>query len=37
MTWRLIVVYEVDKPEFINELHQVMDKWEGPTLCGGDF
>jgi hypothetical protein len=39
--WRLIVVYgsryEETKLEFIEEMDQVMAKWEGPTLLGGDF
>jgi exonuclease III len=37
--WRLIVVYgtpyEDAKVEFINELHEVMTKWQGPTVLGG--
>jgi endonuclease/exonuclease/phosphatase (EEP) superfamily protein YafD len=39
--WRLIVVYgsryEETKLEFIEEMDQVMAKWEGPALLGGDF
>ena len=39
--WRLIVVYgsayEHNKQEFIDELHTVVDDWDGPTLVGGDF
>jgi hypothetical protein len=39
--WRLIAVYgspyENTKLEFINELHEVMGAWSGPTLIGGDF
>jgi hypothetical protein len=38
VVWRLIVVYgspyEEKKPEFIKELHLVMDGWQGPTLMG---
>ena len=39
--WRFIVVYgsayEEGKPEFIIELHELLDNWDGPTLIGGDF
>ena len=39
--WRLIVVYipayEYGKQEFIDELHYVLEDWDGPTLIGGDF
>jgi exonuclease III len=39
--WRLIIVYgfpyEDTKLKFINELHEVMGAWSGPTLIGGDF
>jgi hypothetical protein len=29
--------YEDGKQEFINELHSLLDNWDGPTLIGGDF
>jgi len=39
--WRFIVVYgsayEEGKPEFIIELHELLDNWDVPTLIGGDF
>ncbi|XP_047071299.1 uncharacterized protein LOC124680262 [Lolium rigidum] len=39
--WRVIAVYgsayEEHKLEFINELHNIMACWNGPTLIGGDF
>jgi hypothetical protein len=39
--WRFISIYgssyEEHKLEFINELHNVMSCWDGPTLIGGDF
>jgi hypothetical protein len=39
--WRLVVVYgtpyEEFKVDFINELHEVMGGWQGPTILGGDF
>jgi predicted metallo-beta-lactamase superfamily hydrolase len=39
--WTVIVVYgyayEEHKLEFINELHNIMACWNGPTLIGGDF
>jgi hypothetical protein len=28
---------EETKNEFINELHMMMEGWQGPTLVGGDF
>jgi hypothetical protein len=41
LIWRLIVVYgapyEDKKIEFLEELELVMDKWQGPTMIGGDF
>jgi hypothetical protein len=41
VTWRFISVYgstyEEHKLEFINELHNVCSRWNGPTLIGGDF
>jgi hypothetical protein len=40
-SWKLVVVYgspyEDGKQAFIEELHDVMASWEGPTLIGGDF
>jgi hypothetical protein len=37
--WRIINVYgspyEEGKMEFVDELHSVMDKWNGPTMVGG--
>ena len=40
-TWKLISVYgsayDEHKLEFINELHNVLSCWSGPTLVGGDF
>lgn len=39
--WRFISVYgspyEDGKQEFINELHSLLENWDGPTLIGGDF
>jgi exonuclease III len=39
--WRFVSVYgssyDEFKLEFINELHNVMACWDGPTLIGGDF
>ena len=39
--WGLITVYgsayEEGKQEFINELHEILSEWDGPTLVGGDF
>lgn len=39
--WRFIIVYgsayDEQKLEFINELHNSLDTWPGPTLIGGDF
>jgi hypothetical protein len=39
--WRFVCVYgssyKEGKEEFIQELHEVMDNWTGPTLLGGDF
>jgi hypothetical protein len=39
--WRVIDVYdcayEEHKLDFINELHNVVACWSGPTLVGGDF
>jgi hypothetical protein len=29
--------YEEGKQDFIDELHSIMEKWQGPTLIGGDF
>jgi len=29
--------YEEGKQEFINELHEILSEWDGPTLVGGDF
>jgi exonuclease III len=29
--------YEEGKDDFIQELHEVMNNWDGPTLLGGDF
>jgi hypothetical protein len=41
LIWRLIVVYgapyEDKKIDFLEELELVMDKWQGPTMIGGDF
>jgi hypothetical protein len=28
---------EEGKADFIQELHDVMDNWDDPTLLGGDF
>jgi hypothetical protein len=40
-SWKLIIVYgspyEEGKQAFIDELHNVMASWQGPTLIGGDF
>ena len=40
-SWRLVTVYgsayKEGKQEFIDELHEVMNDWDGPTLIGGDF
>jgi hypothetical protein len=39
--WRFVSVYgssyDEFKLEFINELHNVLACWDGPTLIGGDF
>jgi hypothetical protein len=39
--WRFVSVYgsayDEFKLEFINELHNIMPSWNGPTLVGGDF
>jgi hypothetical protein len=39
--WRLVVVYgspyEQGKQEFIDELHVILDSWDGPMVFGGDF
>jgi len=39
--WRLITVYgspyDEGKQEFINELENLLDNWDGPTMIGGDF
>jgi hypothetical protein len=39
--WRFVNVYgfsyEEGKADFIQELHEVMGKWSGPTLLWGDF
>jgi hypothetical protein len=41
VSWRFILfygsTYEEHKLEFINELHNVYAKWNGPTLVGGGF
>jgi endonuclease/exonuclease/phosphatase family metal-dependent hydrolase len=41
LSWRLVIVYgspyDEGKPEFIDELHLVLSKWQGPTIVGGDF
>lgn len=41
ITWRFIAVYgsayDDFKLDFINELHNTMDAWVGPTIIGGDF
>jgi len=40
-SWKLIVVYgspyEPGKQDFINELHNILNSWDGPTMFGGDF
>lgn len=39
--WKLVVVYgspyEKGKEAFIQELHSIMQSWNGPVLLGGDF
>jgi hypothetical protein len=39
--WRFVSIYgssyDEFKLEFINELHNVLACWDGPTLIGGDF
>lgn len=39
--WRLVSVYgsayDQFKMDFINELHNLLTGWAGPTLVGGDF
>ena len=41
MLWRLIVIYgspyEEGKQRFIDEIHNMLESWNGPTLIGGDF
>jgi endonuclease/exonuclease/phosphatase (EEP) superfamily protein YafD len=38
---KLVVVYgspyDEGKTEFIDELHMILDSWQGPILIGGDF
>lgn len=38
-SWKLVTVYgspyEEGKQNFLDELHLVMSKWDGPTLIGG--
>ena len=29
--------YDEEKQEFINELENLLDNWDGPTVIGGDF
>ena len=29
--------YEEGKARFIQELHEILDNWSGPTLLGGGF
>ena len=40
-SWRLITVYgaayDEHKQDFLDELNNIMDSWDGPTLLGGDF
>jgi hypothetical protein len=39
--WKLVVVYsspyDEGKIEFIDELHNILSRWRGPTMIGGDF
>lgn len=39
--WRLVVVYgspyEQGKQDFIDEIHNILRCWDGPTMFGGDF
>ena len=41
VVWRFITVYgssyEEHKLDFINELHNLIASWSGPTIVGGDF
>jgi hypothetical protein len=41
VTWRLIVVYCFPsggtKLDFLRDLDQMLEKWQCPTLVGGDF
>ena len=41
VVWRFITVYgpsyEEHKLDFINELHNLLAGWSGPTVVGGDF
>jgi hypothetical protein len=38
--WRLVVIYgppyDEKKVEFLEELHIIMEGWQGPTILGGD-
>jgi hypothetical protein len=40
-SWKLVVVYgsmyDEGKQSFLDELHLVMSKWDGPTLIARDF
>lgn len=40
-SWKLVVIYgtayEEQKHLFLEELENIMSKWDGPTLLGGDF
>ena len=41
LSWRLVTIYgpayDEHKQEFLEELHNIMENWDGPTLLGGDF
>jgi hypothetical protein len=41
LIWKLVVVYdspyEVKKVAFIDELHLILEGWQGPIMLGGDF
>ncbi|KAG2656080.1 hypothetical protein PVAP13_1KG057385 [Panicum virgatum] len=40
-SWKMVVVYgspyEERKQAFLDEIHLVLSKWDGPTLIAGDF
>ena len=37
LLWFMVQLTNTISKEFIDELHTVVDDWDGPTLVGGDF